>query len=179
MRSFSPVLRCDLPVGSIIHTTLQTTLPGADFADCYQFADLWPDKNALETFIALMQRSPWWMNGLMNLRNQAVRLVGLKHLGSMTDTHNQRAASDYQPGQRVGIFTLQQAQPYEVIVFDDDKHLKVQLSLLKHRVQGQAVVSLSTVVHSHNRLGRAYMAVVGPVHSVIVPRMLAQVTRHA
>ena len=175
MNSFSKVKRCDLPTGS----TILTTLPGADFADCYQFADQWPDKNALETFLALMQRSPWWMNGLMTLRNQAVRLVGLKHLGSMTDPHGQRAASDYQPGQRVGIFTLHQAQPQEVIVFDDDQHLKVQLSLLKHSVQGQAVVSLSTVVHIHNRLGRAYMAVVGPVHSVIVPRMLAQVARDA
>lgn len=175
MKNTNPIARCELPAGSLIHATLE----GADFADCYQFADLWPDKNALETFLALMGRSPWWMNGLMALRNLAVRLVGLKHLGSMTAQHGVRAASDYLPGQRVGIFTLQQAHPQEVIVFDDDKHLKVQLSLLKHTVQGRPMVSLSTVVHNHNDLGRAYMAVVGPVHSAIVPRMLAQVASHA
>lgn len=30
-------------------------------------------------------------------------------------------------------------------------------------------------VHIHNRLGRLYMSVVGPMHRLIVPRMLAQV----
>ena len=175
MKHANTIHKCDLPEGSTIHTSL----PGADFADCYQFADRWPGKDALETFLALMGRSPWWMNALMGLRNQVVRRVGLKHLGSMTAPPSQRAASDYRPGQRVGIFTLQQAQPQEVIVFDDDKHLKVQLSLRKHMVQGHAMVSLSTVVHTKNHLGRVYMAVVGPVHSVIVPRMLAQVVSHA
>jgi hypothetical protein len=78
-------------------------------------------------------------------------------------------------GDRVGIFSLKHLRSDEVILFDDDKHLVVQLSLLKHRVNGKPVVSLSTVVHNHNRLGRFYMAIVGPVHGFIVPRMLAQV----
>jgi hypothetical protein len=35
--------------------------------------------------------------------------------------------------------------------------------------------TLCAVVHIHNRLGHCYLAIVGPVHSIIVPRMLAQV----
>lgn len=31
-------------------------------------------------------------------------------------------------------------------------------------------------VHIRDRLGRVYMGVVGPVHRLVVPRMLAQVT---
>ncbi len=39
----------------------------------------------------------------------------------------------------------------------------------------RVVSMVGTVVHIHNRPGRLYMAIVGPVHSLIVPRMLAQV----
>ena len=162
---------CDIPSGSRI----AQSLPDNDFADCYQFDDLWPDKNALETYLTLVTRTPGWMNALMAMRNQVVRLVGLKHLGNLSTMVNRKPAKAYQVGDRVGIFCLQHLQSDEVILFDDDKHLRVQLSLLKHTVNSKPVVSLSTVVHNHNRLGRFYMAIVGPAHSFIVPRMLAQV----
>jgi hypothetical protein len=165
-----PILS-DLPAGSRI----AQTLPNSDFADCYQFDDLWPDKNALETYLTLVTRTPVWMNALMAMRNQVVRLVGLKHLGNLSTAVNSKPASAYKLGDRVGIFSLKHLQDDEVILFDDDKHLLVQLSVVKHKVDGQPMVSLSTVVHIHNRLGRFYMAIVGPAHSFIVPRMLAQV----
>lgn len=164
-------LLSDVPNGSRI----AQALPNSDFADCYQFDDLWPDQNALETYLTLVTRTPGWMNALMAMRNQAVRLVGLKHLGNLSTAVNRQPASAYQVGDRVGIFSLKHLQSDEVIVFDDDKHLHVQLSLVKHRVGGKPMVSLCTVVHIHNRLGRFYMAIVGPVHGIIVPRMLAQV----
>ncbi len=150
-------------------------LPGADFADCYQYDDLWPGLTALQTYLHLVARTPAWMNALMALRNQAVRLVGLKHLGHLATGLASKPADAYQVGDRIGIFSLEYVQSDEVILFDNDKHLRVQLSLRKHVVHGKPVVSLSTVVHNHNGLGRFYMAIVGPVHSFIVPRMLAQV----
>lgn len=162
---------CDLPRNSRI----AQALPGSDFADCYQFDDLWPDLNAFDTYLTLVARTPGWMNALMAMRNQAVRLVGLKHLGNLSTAIDSKPASAYAVGDRVGIFSLRHVQNDEVIVWDNDKHLHVQLSLVKHRVDGAPMVSLSTVVHIHNRLGRCYMAIVGPAHRVIVPRMLAQV----
>jgi hypothetical protein len=165
-----PVL-CDLPAGSQI----ARALPNNDFADCYQFDDLWPDKTALETYLTLVTRTPGWMNALMAMRNQVVRLIGLKHLGTLSTAVNRKPASEYKVGDRVGIFSIQHLQDDEVVVFDDDKHLVVQLSVVKHVVDGKRVVSMGTVVHIHNRLGRLYMAIVGPAHSFIVPRMLAQV----
>lgn len=164
-------VRCDIPSGSHIAQSLAHN----DFADSYRFDDLWPDMDALQTYLHIVARTPGWMNTLMALRNQAVRLVGLKHLGNLSTGIGNKPASAYQVGDRVGIFSLKHLHSDEVIVFDDDKHLRVQLSLLKHQVSGKPVVSLSTVVHIHNRLGRFYMAIVGPVHSVIVPRMLVQV----
>jgi hypothetical protein len=149
--------------------------PGSDFADCYQFDDLWPDQNALETYLMLVTRTPGWMNALMAMRNQAVRLVGLKHLGNLSAAVDRKPANAFHVGDRVGIFSLREVHDDEVILFDEDKHLVVQLSVVKHVVDGKPKVSLSTVVHIHNRLGRLYMSIVGPVHSFIVPRMLAQV----
>jgi hypothetical protein len=164
-------LLCDLPPGSRI----AQTLPGSDFADCYQFDDLWPQESAFETYLRLVSRTPGWMNALMAMRNQIVRLVGLKHLGNFSTAVQEKPASAYQPGDRVGIFVLRHVQDDEVLVYDDDKHLHVQLSLVKHTVDGKPKLSLSTVVHIHNRLGRFYMTIVGPAHRIIVPHMLAQV----
>lgn len=162
---------CEMPVGSRI----ARALPNCDFADCYQFDDLWPDHNAMDIYLKLVTRTPSWMNALMAMRNQAVRLVGLKHVGNLSTEVNRKPANAYQVGDRVGIFSLREVHDDEVILFDDDKHLVVQLSVVKHVVNGKPVVSVGTVVHIHNRLGRLYMAIVGPVHSLIVPRMLAQV----
>jgi hypothetical protein len=167
------VLSCALPGDSQIIKAL----PGADFADCYQLADQWPHLSALETFLELTSHTPGWMNALMSLRNQMVRLVGLKHLGAMRTQTSAKPASKYQVGARIGIFTLEQLQPDEVIAGDDDKHLHVRVSLFKHTVEGKPVVSISSVVHIHNTLGHCYMAIVGPVHKLIVPLMLAQVAR--
>lgn len=164
------VAACPLPPGSRI----AQTVPGADFADCYTLPDPHPELDALQTYLAIFARTPRWMHVLMAIRNGVVRHLGLKSANGLRVAEPHTPPASYRPGDRMGIFTLAQATPREAIVFDDDKHLKVQLSLFKHTVNDRPMVSLSTVVHIHNRLGRAYMSVVGPVHKLIVPLMLAQ-----
>lgn len=169
--STAKITRQDLPE----HSHIATQTSGADFADCYCFADPCPQSSSMETYLTIMGRPPCWMDFLMAVRNKAVRLVGLKNLGDMQRPLSNKLASAYHVGERVGIFSLIHLSEDEVIVCDDDKHLRVQVSMFKHRQQAQPVVSVSTVVHNHNRLGRLYMAVVGPVHQRIVPLMLSQV----
>ena len=149
------------------HSQIAQRTAGADFADCYTFADPQPASSAMETYLAVMGRTPGWMDFLMSVRNQAVRLVGLKHLGRMQVkllAEDSKPAASYALGDRAGIFSLCYLSAPEVILCDDDKHLRVEVSVCKHRQGGQPVVSVSTVVHNHNALGRAYMAIVGPVH---------------
>lgn len=160
----------EVPSGSLIHQAL----PHADFADCYTLPDPHPELDALHTYLAVFARTPRWMHALMAIRNGVVRHLGLKSANGLRVADPHKPPTSYQPGDSMGIFKLAQATLREVIVFDDDKHLKVQLSLFKHTLDGQPMVSVSTVVHIHNRLGRAYMSVVGPVHKLIVPLMLAQ-----
>ena len=166
------VRTCPLPAGSRI----AALSAGADFADCHALPDPAPDAEALQSYLDLVARTPGWMNALMALRNGMVRLVGLKALGQLGE--GLRPAAQYRLGDRVGIFQLHSRSAREVVLEQDDRHLLVRLSLFKADTPRGPQLQLSTVVHEHNRLGRLYMAVVGPVHRRIVPRMLEQAQRH-
>ncbi len=108
---------------------------------------------------------PGWFDGLMALRNRGMRLLGMKHLGSLRAVQD---VADPQPGQRLGIFTLQSLSDDAIVLEDDDRHLRVQLAL---QWQGD-VLEVATVVHTHNAFGRVYMLPVAPVHQLIVPHLL-------
>ena len=161
-----------LPEGSVIHATL----PGAHYADAYQTPDPHPDASALQTWLDVVARTPGWTQALMAVRNKLVRLAGLKDLGQLHDVHGRRPnphdAGSYRQGDRVGIFLIRHLGEHEVVMGQDDRHLNVKVSLCKRVVDGQSMVALSTVVHIHNALGQAYMAVVTPFHRAIVQSML-------
>ena len=160
-------------------THIHASLPGAYFADCYQMTNPRPDAPALQVWLDLVRQTPGWVNALMGLRNRIVARLGLKDLGRLGGRPQdlKAQASQYQVGDRVGIFVIRQLSPHEVVMGQDDRHLEVQVSLAKQLQGGQAVLCLSTVVHVHNRLGRAYMAVVEPFHRIIARSMLARAAR--
>lgn len=125
--------------------------------------------SALELYLRVVRQTPGWVNRLMALRNWMVGLVGLKNLGHLASVDAARAASSYRVGDRVGIFSLLYLTPGEVLLGDSDKHLDVVLSVCK---TPQGAISVSTVVHVHNWLGRLYMLPVTPLHKIIVRSML-------
>lgn len=144
-------------------------LAGAQFHDCYVVQMPSEGASALELYLRVVSKTPGWVNRLMALRNKAVVRVGLKDLGHLGALDPAKPISAYRVGDRVGIFSVLYLTPKEVILGDSDKHLDVQVSVCKLASGGLAV---STVVHIHNMLGRAYMLVVAPVHKVIVRAML-------
>lgn len=163
-----------VPAQSVLAPSLAT----ADFADCYLLPDPDPGRDLLSIWLQLSGRTPAWMAALMRLRNRVVRLVGLKDLGGLAAQTGGKPAEHFRIGDRLGIFTLEERWPGELVLGDTDKHLHVRLSLLRlNQPDGGSRLALSTVVHEYNRLGWLYMAVVGPVHSLIVPLMLRQVMR--
>ena len=170
-----------IPADAAIHAQLA----GAHFADAYAIADPLPGRSALQTWLDLVARTPRWTSALMALRNRLVRLVGLKDLGQLGDLAphpRARSAAHYRVGDRVGIFVIRQLSDTEVVMGQDDRHLDVQVSLRKcAQGEGAPRLVLSTVVHVHNALGHAYMAVVAPFHRRIAPAMLARApaTAHA
>lgn len=144
-------------------------LPGAYYYDCYQVAVPDDGASALELYLHVVRQTPAWVNRLMAMRNWMVSLVGLKNLGHLASLDAARPASGYRVGDRVGIFSLLYLSPDEVLLGDSDKHLDVVLSVCK---TPQGAISVSTVVHVHNWLGRLYMLPVTPLHKVIVRTML-------
>lgn len=125
---------------------------------------------AMTWFLRLMASMPGWIDELMVLRNRLVGLCGLKDLGRLTAIDPQRAAASYQPGERVGIFTLLHNGADEVLLVDSDRHLDVHIALMRRsRGAGRCELLVSTVVHTHNLLGRLYMLPVAPFHRFIAP----------
>jgi hypothetical protein len=153
---------CEVPAGSLIGSLL----PGAYFHDA--------NATALDHFLQALRHTPRWVDTLMVLRNRVVSLLGLKDLGALSRLDPAKPGSAYAVGERVGIFTLIKNTPDEVLLGDQDKHLDVTLSV--HRAaspaDGQVTVTVTTVVHVHNWLGRIYMLPVTPMHRIIGPAVL-------
>ncbi|HEY3433453.1 MAG TPA: DUF2867 domain-containing protein [Rhodocyclaceae bacterium] len=152
-------------------------IPGSYFHDAWSVSAGDPKLSALGQFLKAFASPPAWVNLCMALRNRAAALVGLKNLGAFDKIDASKRESDYQPGDRVGIFTLIDNTFDEVLLSDRDKHLDVTLSL--HRAEdaatGAVVVTVTTVVHVHNLLGRLYMLPVEPMHRLIAPSVLRAV----
>jgi len=163
----------DVPPKSAINTRLA----GAFFYDCYVISIPDTTPAALDYFLTALANTPPWVNSLMALRNKIVRFVGLKDLGGLGDLNTSKPASAYAPRDRVGIFTLISNSPNEALLGDHDKHLNVVLSIYKHPPEqnGAQSISVTTVVHIHNLLGRIYMLPVTPLHKLIAPAVLNRI----
>jgi hypothetical protein len=129
-------------------------------------------RTAMEMYLDAVRQTPGWVNFLMSLRNRGGGVGGFKNLGSMGGGGAGKAAAEYKPGDRAGIFTVLRVSDNEVILGDDDRHLRVQVSVCKVRHDGRDAVAVSTVVHLHGLLGRLYMIPVAPMHKLIVPAVL-------
>lgn len=151
---------------------------GSDFHDAWSVQAAKPDLSALGQFLRAARATPRWVSACMSLRNRVVALFGLKNLGALEALHEGKAEDDYRPGDRVGIFTLLRNTPNEVLLGDHDKHLNVTVSVhtAHEPSSGACTVTVTTVVRVHNRLGRAYMVPVKPMHRIIAPAVLRAVS---
>jgi hypothetical protein len=156
-------------------------LPGASFHDAWSITSPRTERSAIEHFLAAAGKTPRWVHAAMSARNRMVQLVGLKHLGAIDHLDRSREPTAYVPGDRIGIFTLYETSFDEMLCGDRDKHLAVTLSVHRRLLPGgQAVeVTLTTVVHVKNLLGRLYMLPVTPAHRLIAPAVLAGLAEQA
>jgi len=164
---------CQVPKQSAI----ASYLPGAYFHYSWTIAAADSSCSALGQFLKTVSATPGWVNALMSLRNTVVAVVGLKNLGGLGQFDPSKPEAEYRSGDRVGIFTLIENSPTEVLLGDKDKHLDVTLSVhtAPGSVAGSTMVTVTTVVHIHNLLGRLYMLPVTPLHKAIVPSVLSAI----
>ncbi|HPY41191.1 MAG TPA: DUF2867 domain-containing protein [Thiolinea sp.] len=166
------------------HATLAPTnskiielLPNAYFYDAWCIESDHLQRSALEHFIAAAEQTPRWVDACMNLRNRVVAWFGLKNLGELSQLQA-KSADEYQTGDRVGIFTLFENSFGEALLGDRDKHLDVTLSVHRSLINSgkQVLITVTTVVHTHNWLGKLYMLPVQPMHRIIAPTVLSKIS---
>lgn len=125
------------------------------------------DPDVLARF--LFSQQPAWVGKLMAMRDAIVACFGLK-----TGKHLATLATDAKAG-RVGIFKVYSTNQTEIVVGEDDKHLDFRVSVLCSGApapDGSRQLTVSTVVHCHNRLGRAYLLAIAPFHRLVVKASL-------
>jgi hypothetical protein len=154
-------------------TSVTRIYSSTDLADAFAIelpAGATNDPEQLARFIFAQQ--PPWVHGLMVVRDAIVSLFGLKTAKQLSAVELQQRT------QRVGIFKVYDTKPNEIVLGEDDKHLDFRVSLLcADPKAGKRELVLSTVVHCHNRLGRAYIFAIAPFHRIVVQGSLRRAAR--
>ncbi len=151
-------------------TSVASLYPSPDLADAYATrlpAGASADPQALARFLFAGQ--PRWIASLLRLRDLLVAGFGLKTAKSLQ--------SSPRPGghPRLGIFRIYATHGNEVVLGEDDSHLDFRVSVLRQdRGPAGTWLIVSTVVRCHNRLGRAYIALIGPFHRAVVRATIAR-----
>lgn len=113
-----------------------------------------------------------WISGLMAFRDAIVGRFGLKTAKQLTSLGAESTTG------RVGIFKIYGSSPTEIVLGEDDRHLDFRLSVhCSNQPGGKRRLTLSTVVHCHNRLGRLYILVIAPFHRLVVQSSLRNAAR--
>lgn len=140
-------------------------LTGAQFADAFRIEigdRLLDARHAAERMIG---RQPWWAEALLSLRNLLVKPFGLKTSGASSD----------EPRDMIGIFPVIDETRDRLVAGFDDKHLDFRVIVDVGASSDARNVTATTLVKTHNWLGRTYLAVIMPFHRLIVPALLRQV----
>jgi Protein of unknown function (DUF2867) len=140
-------------------------LAGAQFVDAYRVEMDGSALDAREAARRMFARSPRWAEALLNLRNLVVAPLGLKTSGA-----GERAA-----GGMIGIFPVVSETPERLVAGFNDSHLDFRVVVDVMPVGGGQQVTATTLVRTHNWLGRAYLAAIMPFHRLIVRSMLGRV----
>jgi hypothetical protein len=142
-----------------------TLLPGAQFVDAYSVA---VDDGALDARHAaerMFSRSPRWIDALLALRNCLVAPFGLK-TGAPTGAGTPET---------IGIFPVVSETPDRLVAGFNDRHLDFRVVVDVVGADGGRHVIATTLVLTHNLLGRVYLAIILPFHRLIVRAMLRQI----
>jgi len=140
-------------------------LAGAQFVDAFRIT---VDDNALDARRAaerMLARGPLWVETLMTVRNRVVAPFGLK-----TPVPTGTCTAD-----TIGIFPVLSETPSRVVAGLDDMHLDFRVVVDVVAEPSGRRVTATTLVLTHNLLGRVYLTIILPFHRLIARTMLRQI----
>jgi len=141
-----------------------TLLAGAQFIDAFS---LEVDGRALDARKAaqkMFARSPGWIDALLRLRNTIVAPLGLKTSGAKETVR-----------EAIGMFPVLSETPDRLVAGFNDSHLDFRVVVDVATFPDNQQITATTLVLTHNLLGRVYLAIILPFHRLIVPAMMRQV----
>jgi Protein of unknown function (DUF2867) len=140
-------------------------LAGAQYADAFCITVGGSALDARRAAERMLARGPQWIERLLALRNRLVAPFGLK----TPDPAGTNCADT------IGIFPVVSESPARLVAGFNDKHLDFRVVVdVAPSGHGQCVTA-TTLVKTHNLLGRVYLAVILPFHWPITRTMLRQV----
>jgi hypothetical protein len=140
-------------------------LAGAQFVDAFSIAIDDAAIDARQAAERMLGHSPRWIEALLRLRNLLVMPFGLKMSGS-----GETGASEI-----IGIFPIVSQTPDRLVAGFNDSHLDFRVVVDVAASGHGRRVTATTLVLTHNLLGRIYLAVILPFHRLVVRSMLRQV----
>jgi Protein of unknown function (DUF2867) len=153
------------PVEVDVNAEVRGLLPEADFADAFSLTIDDPTVDAITAAHRAIERPPGWISSLMRLRDAIVKPLGLR-----TGDDAALARMD-----RIGIFPVLSRTPERVVLGLDDKHLDFRLAVDVATLDARRrEIVATTLVQTHNWLGRTYLALILPFHRRIVPALMAR-----
>ncbi|GLH82307.1 hypothetical protein SSBR45G_72160 [Bradyrhizobium sp. SSBR45G] len=144
-------------------------LAEANFTDAFRITI---EGDAITARVAaerMLGHAPRWMDVLVTLRNVLVKPFGLKASG----------ADERSPRPMIGIFPVVDETPQRIVIGFDDKHLDFRVVIdaapAATALGSGSRMTATTLVQTHNALGRCYLAAIMPFHRLVVRTMLSQV----
>jgi uncharacterized protein DUF2867 len=164
---------CSIPAKSILKKDSELF----DYIDSYQgfFSDTEEIIDSTKIGVLFFSGRSKIGSTLFAIRNNIVRLFGLKTSGQLSNKLKLRDSFKCEPGDQLGLFKVFDKTENEVILGENDKHLDFRVSLFLDRLLdevGQKSLTITTTVKFNNLFGRLYFLFVRPFHKLIVPAML-------
>ncbi len=140
-------------------------LAGAQFMDAYRVEIGQTPLDARQACVNMVLHGPRWIEAMTRLRNILVRPFGLKTSGEGAPA----------PGGLIGLFPVISETPERLVAGFDDYHLdfRIVADIAGHGTSRH--VTLTTLVRTHNLLGRTYLALILPFHKLIARSMMTRV----
>ena len=153
VREIKPDIDCD------------SLLAGAQFADAFRVTVTDAGLDARHAAMRMFSQNPRWVEMLLDLRNKVVAPFGLKTSGE----------DDVKAGGMIGLFPVLSETPERLVAGFDDHHLDFRVVVDVLPAGRDKEVTATTLVLTHNWLGRAYLAAIMPFHRMIAKTLLKQV----
>lgn len=164
------IRECILPSDSLTNKYLPANYKDAFECVCKTEKQITAD----DLQVAFWTESPKWVQNLFKLRNNIVRLVGLK-----TDKPDSEFISNCIRNSIYNKdFMISDKSEKETVVKLSDKHLDAYMSIYINDLYArEKEIKVITVVDIHNWLGYVYFYAICPFHKLVVKSMLKHVLK--